>query len=301
MPELPSSVTLGTGAGGLDVVRIGGPDATAEVYLHGAHVTAWAPTGGPGVLWMSDASRFTPGSPIRGGVPICFPWFGAHATDASAPPHGFARSRVWELLGADETPGAVAVSLVLRDDETSRRSPWPHPFEAVYTVTVGRTLTLTLEVTNRDEVEVSFEEALHTYLAVDDVRHTEVTGLEGVPFVDRLAGPAEAEASPVRFTAETDRIYLGTRAPVTVRGTASGRDVTISKNGSDATVVWNPWAQKAQAMADFGDAEWTGMVCVETCNVRDAAVHLGPGQSHTMEAVLSVAPSPARPQAVSAR
>ena len=289
MTDLPSCVTVGPGAGGLDVVRVTGPQATALIYLQGAHVTSWAPAGHD-VLWMSRASTFRAGSPIRGGIPICFPWFGARPADPTAPAHGFARLRTWELVAADEVDEAVVVTLRLRDDESTRTSAWPHPFEALYTVTVGSTLRVSLEVTSAAVADVTFEEAFHTYLAVEDVRGAEVTGLEGVPFVDRLAGPVAAENQSVRFAAETDRIYGGTRAPVTVHQHGSGRSVTISKEGSDATVVWNPWIAKAQAMQDFGDDEWTGMVCVETCNVRDTRVHLGPGGSHTMAAVLTVSP-----------
>ena len=289
MTDLPDCVTVGTGAGGLDVIRVAGPQATAELYLQGAQVTSWAPAGQE-VLWMSRASTYRAGSPIRGGIPICFPWFGAHPIDTAAPAHGFARLRAWELVAADEVDGAVVVTLRLRDDEATRTSAWPHPFEALYTVTIGATLRVSLEVTSSAATDVTFEEAFHTYLALRDIRHTELTGLEAVPFVDRLTGPAAAENRAVRFTAETDRIYGDTRTPVTVHEQGSGRSVIVSKEGSDATVVWNPWIAKAQGMQDFGDDEWTGMVCVETCNVRDTRVHLGPGGSHTMAAVLTVSP-----------
>lgn len=288
MRDVPPSVQVGTGIGGLDVVRVSGPAATAEIYLHGAHVTAWAPVGEGPVLWMSGSSRFTADSAIRGGIPICFPWFGAHASDASAPAHGFARLRVWELMGAQESADDVVVTLRLTDDQATRRSAWPHPFEAVYTVVVGRHLTATLQVTNRADVAITFEEALHTYLAVDDIRATGITGLQGSPFTDRLMGPAQGEPGPIRFTGETDRIYLGTQGPVVVRQDGSARAVTVSKEGSDATVVWNPWATKALAMSDFGDDEWPRMVCVEACNVRESGVRLPPGGTHTMTTVLAV-------------
>lgn len=288
MRDLPSSVQVVAGRGGLDVVRVTSAAATAEIYLHGAQVTAWAPTGAAPVLWTSRSSRFTAATAIRGGIPICFPWFGAHASVASAPAHGFARLKEWGLVGAHEAADDIVVTLGLADDEETRRSPWPHPFEAVCTVTVGSRLQVALAVTNRDVVGFSFEEALHTYLAVDEVRDVDVTGLEGVAFVDRLQGPAAGEPHPIRFTHETDRIYLGTGAPVVVREAGSGRSVTVAKDGSDATVVWNPWSAKARAMTDFGDDEWRHMVCVETCNIRDAAVHLAPGETRTMTTVLEV-------------
>lgn len=294
MPEpssLPPSVRIVPGGGGLPVARVRGRAGVAEVYLQGAHVTAWAPTGGRSALWMSSLSRYAPGTALRGGVPICFPWFGPHASDPTAPAHGFARRVDWQLAAAHEEGDDVVLAFRLTDTEATRSSAWPHRFEAVYTVTVGSRLTLSLQVTNRDSVPVLFEEALHTYLSVQDIRATTVSGLHDAPFIDRVAGGTALarEAGPVRFAAETDRMYLGTRTATTVTDGAAGRSVAIEKQGSSSTVVWNPWAAKAGAMADFGDDEWTGMVCVETCNVRADAVRLAPGESHTMTAVLEVA------------
>jgi glucose-6-phosphate 1-epimerase len=280
--ELPSSVELGHGPGGLAVARVFAPTGTAEVYLRGAHVSAWTPAGGTPVIWMSEQSEYASGVPLRGGVPICFPWFAAHPTDADAPSHGFARLADWQLVEAREAADDVVLVFTLSDSDATRASAWPHRFEARYTVTVGAELSLSLTVTNRDTETVTFEEALHTYLAVADIRQTAVAGLEGVPFTDRLAGPRPAEAEPVRFGAETDRIYSGTEATTTVADASTGRVITITKRGSASTVVWNPWIDKAAAMGDFGDDEYTGMVCVETCNIRADAINLEPGASHEM-------------------
>lgn len=288
LPELPSSVELGMGPGGLAVARVFAPGGSAEIYLRGAHLSSWTPTGGSPVIWMSEQSEYAPGVPLRGGVPICFPWFAAHPTDATAPSHGFARLADWQLAEVREAGEDVVLVFLLTDTEATRASAWPHRFEARYTVTVGAELSLSLQVTNRGSAKVGFEEALHTYLAVADIRQTEVSGLEGAPFTDRLTGPLPAESSPVRFDAETDRIYLNTPATTTVTDAATGRVITVAKDGSASTVVWNPWIDKAAAMADFGDTEYTGMVCVETCNIRDNTITLAPGESHDMSVRYSV-------------
>ncbi|MCU1447692.1 D-hexose-6-phosphate mutarotase [Cryobacterium sp.] len=287
--ELPSSVELGMGEGGLSVARVAGPGGTAEVYLRGAHVSSWAPAGSTPVIWMSEQSEYAPGIPLRGGVPICFPWFAGHPTDATAPSHGFARLADWQLVAAREVGADVELDLRLTDSEATRASAWPHRFEARYTITVGAELALSLTVTNRDAEPVTFEEALHTYLAVADIRQTEVGGLEGALFTDRLSGPQPAESEPVRFSGETDRIYQASTADTTVTDAATGRVFSINKQGSASTVVWNPWIEKAAAMADFGDDEYTGMVCVETCNIRDDAITLAPGASHEMSVRYTVA------------
>jgi D-hexose-6-phosphate mutarotase len=245
------------------------------------------------VLWVSSASRFTPDAAIRGGVPICFPWFGAQVGHPESPSHGFARLSPWSLVAAEDDGQDVTVSLRLTDEDATGASAWPHRFEAVYTVVVGSRLSLALQVTNLSDETVSFEEALHTYFDVRDIRAAEVSGLEGTAFYDRLSGPGPVpgEPDPVRFGSETDRIYLGTRASTMVRDADAGRCVAISKDGSDATVVWNPWVDKAKAMDDFGDDEWKRMVCVEVGNIREATIHLAPGGSHTMMTTFEVSPT----------
>ena len=287
---LPTSVRREGGRAGLPVLLVDGPAARAEIYLHGATVTDWTPAGHDPVLWVSSQSRFTHDGAIRGGIPICFPWFGAQAGNPQSPSHGFARLSKWSLLEAQDDGEDVTVRLRLTEEDATGAGAWPHRFEAVYTVVVGSRLSLALQVTNRGDEAVVFEEALHTYFEVGDIRATEVTGLEGTAFYDRLGGPAPVpgEPDPVRFGSETDRIYIPTTASTTIRDGAAGRSVLIRKEGSEATVVWNPWVEKARAMADFGDDEWKRMLCVEACNIRGASVRLEPGAVHTMVATFEV-------------
>lgn len=294
MSPLPASLQPGTGHGGLARVRVETPHASAEVYLQGAHVTAWQPAGVSPVLWTSARSRFEAGAPIRGGVPICFPWFGPHPTDAHAPAHGWARTTAWELVGGEEDPGSgdVTLELALGDSAATRASAWPHRFAATYRVTVGRTLRLELEVTNRDEAPVTLTQALHTYLSVGDVRDVAVEGLSGAAYVDKAPAPgapteARQDERPLRVAAETDRV-LASEAAVRVVDPRLARTLTVTKEGSGSTVVWNPWVDKSRAMADFGDDEWPGMLCVEAGNVGPAAVTLAPGATHRLATALSV-------------
>lgn len=290
---LPSSVRLEPGEGGLPRLTVANPQARAGIYLHGAHVTAWQPEGHAPVLWMSEKSAWETGRPIRGGVPICFPWFGPHATDTSAPGHGHARLADWTLVDArDDAQGATRLAFQL----TQPAPPWPlwpFAFEATYGVTVGATLGLALEIRNAGAEAFSFEEALHSYFGVQDVRDVGVSGLEGVDYLDKVGGAARKHQGPdpVRFTGETDRVYLGTHGTCTIHDPGRHRRIVIRKTGSDATVVWNPWVAKARAMADFGDLEWPGMVCVETGNVNAHAVTLAPGARHTMTATIEVVSS----------
>jgi D-hexose-6-phosphate mutarotase len=289
--DLPASLTLAKGKGDLPCLRVSSErHGTAEVYLHGAHLAAWQPRGRAPVIFLSRESAFDAARPIRGGVPICFPWFGPHATDKQAPMHGFARIQPWTLTGADDTGEAVSLTFTLGASERTQGSAWPHPFQATYRVWMGPSLQLSLAVRNPGPAPVTFEEALHTYYAVKDVREVSISGLENTEYLDktdRFARKAQGP-SPVRITGETDRIYLATRATCTIDDPGMGRRITVAKQGSDSTVVWNPWIERAKAIADIGDDEWTAFVCVETCNVGDAAVTLAAGAEHTITATITI-------------
>lgn len=286
---IPGVVAIESGQNDLPRVAVSTSTAEAHVYLHGAHVAHYRRVGRPPLLFMSKKSWFEAGKPIRGGVPIVFPWFGPAKDNPQFPAHGFGRLREWTLRDVrQDASGDVIISLSLGPDDATR-ALWPHAFELVYSVTVGPALSLSLEVRNTDSSPFTFEEALHTYLAVGDVREVTVAGLAGRACIDKMhPGVRQTQsAEPFRITAETDRIYVATPDAVTVTdpGMPGGaRAITVAKAGSLTTVVWNPWVAKSKAMPDFGDDEWPGMICVETANVGEHAVTLGPGERHVMSA-----------------
>jgi glucose-6-phosphate 1-epimerase len=284
---LPAAVHVHDGT--MSRITVESAHATAEVYFQGAHVTAWHPaTSRDPVLWMSRSSLFEPGRPIRGGVPICFPWFGPHPADPSASAHGFARVRDWKLVDAQEASGDVTLVLELAGEALSPH--WAYRFRARHRITIGSVLRLELDVYNDDADAFTFEEALHSYIAVRDIHETTVTGLEGTEYLDKVGALTRRREGrdPLRFSGETDRVYLETQTDCVIHDAAGQRRISIGKAGSDATVVWNPWIAKARAMPDFGDDEWPGMVCVETGNVGASARTLAPGESQTMTASVEV-------------
>ena len=290
--DLPAGVTLDEGRGQLPRLMVATNRCTAELYLHGAHLCRWQPRSqAHPVLWMSQASRFEPGAPIRGGVPICFPWFGPKAGDGAAPAHGVARISRWMLQRVTVEPdGASVVALALSSDARTR-AVTPDEFALTFQVRLGGSLSMALTVENLGRAPMTFEEALHTYLAVSDVRKVDVDGLTCATFIDKtdaMARKTQADAA-VTIAAETDRLYVNTPATVTLSDPGFARRIRIAKTGSLATVVWNPWIAKSRAMPDFGDDEWPGMICLETANAADNAVTLPPGGRHTMAAVIDVA------------
>lgn len=287
-------IEIREGQGGLPSIVVTAPAADAEIYLHGAHVAHYQARGQQPLLFMSAASQFQPGKAIRGGVPVIFPWFGPSKTDPKAPAHGFARVLPWTLRETKRNDdGSATISLSLAADQVTQRQ-WPHSFELLYRVSVGPALEMTLEVRNTDAAPLTFEEALHTYLTVGDVRQVTIEGLAGRTYADKTLDMARKTqgSQPLRITRETDSHYLGTRDTVIVTDPVLNRRITVAKEGSEVTVVWNPWVEKAKAMSDFGDDEWPRMLCIETANAHDFPVTLTPGARHVMRARIHATGNP---------
>jgi len=284
-------VTFDPGKGYLTRIVVTAQGAVAHIYTLGAHVTHWQLEGHKPVLWLSGNSWFEPGKPIRGGVPVCLPWFNVKPDQPDAPRHGLARTMNWQVVSTRlNDDGSADVALELQSGDNIA-AVWPHPFTFRHQITVGRNLTMSLTVRNPGYQPFAFTEALHSYFNVADVRKATVTGLECAPYANTVGGQARkapGDSHPIAFADETDRIYTGTSATCVLHDPGLDRQITIDKSGSDSTVVWNPWIAKASAMEDFGDDEWPGMLCIETANVADDAVTLAPGTSHTMIAAIRV-------------
>ena len=271
---------------GLPVAHITTTQATAQVALQGAQLLAWQPTGQQPVIWVSKAAVFEPGKPVRGGVPVCWPWFGALAGQSA---HGFVRTRMWQVRGsALNAAGQVVLRLGLSDD-ASTRAVWDHAFDLELVVTVGPTLTLDLITRNTGETPLTLSEALHTYFCVGDINATRVQGLDGCSYSDKVqAGMQCLQQGDVVFSGETDRVYFNTTSDSLIKDTAWQREIRVSKQGSDATVVWNPWAEREKSFADMASGEFNDMLCVETANAGPHQITLAPGAQHTLSACLSV-------------
>jgi glucose-6-phosphate 1-epimerase len=290
--SIPGIAEVVSGNGGLPKVCVNAPSASAEIYLHGAQVTSWQPKDADEVIFLSAHSHWQDGRAIRGGIPICFPWFRAKADDPQAPAHGFVRTREWRLdsVTTREVDDAVIVTCSTESDALTRRW-WPHEFRLVHRVTIGRTLGLELTVTNTGAALLSFEEALHTYFRVGEARNVRVRGLDQVTYLDNTDGNREkTQSGDVFFAGATDDAYLKVHDAVELVDPDLHRTLRTDKENSATTVVWNPWQQGAASLADLGDDEWRTMACVEASNILGSAVSLAPGQQHAMRATLSIVP-----------
>jgi glucose-6-phosphate 1-epimerase len=281
-------VRMNAGNGGLTRVSVTSPAATAEIYLHGAHLTSWFPAGSEEVIFLSRQSQFAAGHAIRGGIPVCFPWFRNKVDDPKAPSHGFARTKEWQLDSTGTLGEAVIVSLSTSSDEATR-AWWPHDFRLVHRLTIGAKLTQELVMINTGATALRFEEALHTYYRVGGAEAVRITGLDGVAYLDNMDDNREKrQAGDIVFTAQTDRAYVDTTHAVEIMDPIFRRRIRLEKQASRTTVVWNPWSTGAQPLKDLGDDEWRSMACVEASNIRAFAVDLAPGEQHSMKTVIQV-------------
>lgn len=279
------------GMGKLPRIAITTPAAEAAIYLHGAHVAHYKPAGQRGVLFLSAASQYRTGKPIRGGIPICFPWFAAREGQPDAPMHGVVRLSEWSVESIQRTGEGASVILQFKSNTATKMS-FDGDFELRYQVLIGPTLDLTLEVRNTGSREFTFEEALHTYFAVADSRKITIEGLQGIDYISKSENMQRKTQTDrlITIDREVDRVYQNTQAPCRLEDPGFGRSIIVEKENSSTTVVWNPWIDKSQAMSDFGDQEWTEMVCIETANTAENAVRLAAGQTHRLRAVIHSTP-----------
>jgi D-hexose-6-phosphate mutarotase len=284
----PGRVTFLDGRGELPMVEIATAMSTAEIYLQGAHVTHFKKKDEPPLLFLSQCSRFSEGQAIRGGIPVIFPWFGAREGMGQ---HGFARVKAWDLKEfVPASDGSVSVRLCLPEYPEAATLP---PLSLDYVVTVSDTLTLELITTNRSDSEtLEFENCLHTYFSVSDIAEVSIQGLKGVTYLDKVQNFAQKTetADAIRISSEVDRIYLDTTAAVEICDPRAGRKIRVEKQGSNSTVVWNPWIAKSQQLPDFGGEEYQQMVCVESGNVASNSIKLPPGETSALKVKLSSEP-----------
>lgn len=270
----------------LPVAEITTGDAMARVAVQGGQVLEWQPRGAKPVIWVSKAAVHEAGKGVRGGVPVCWPWFGAKD---GKPAHGFVRTRMWEVRETREDhAGSIVLTLGIRDDEATR-ALWPHRFDLELVVTVGATLRIELVTHNTGNEAFDITQALHTYFHVGDIHRTRVDGLAGVEYLDKVQGFASiTQQGAVTFSGETDRVYLDTDADCVIDDPALQRRIRVAKSGSRTSVVWNPWIEKEKGFSDMAAGEYAEMLCVETANAADDIVSVPAGGEARLLAVVAI-------------
>jgi glucose-6-phosphate 1-epimerase len=279
-----------SGQGGLPVAIITNEFGKASVSIYGAHVLSYRPKGQEEVLWMSSLSTFEEGNPIRGGIPVCFPWFGPHASDSKKPQHGFARLQMWKVAETIDLPeGETQLSLTLRQNPKIK-TLWPYSFQADMIITVGAWLKVTFRCTNTGKEQFSYSGALHSYFAVSDIANVKIKGLGGSCYYDGLGAtvPSTQEEGSLVIRKEENRRYINTTSDCIIEDSGLSRKIRVGKTGSRVTVVWNPGAEMAKKIADMPDDGYKTMVCVEAVNAYDDIVTVQPKGSCTLATNIAV-------------
>ena len=270
---------------GFVMANVSNSHANATIAMQGAHLMSFQPTGEEPLIWLSPEAKLAEGKSIRGGVPVCWPWFGPHQSDKKLPAHGFARTVPWRLNQVQALPnGETRLEFEIIQTQATR-TQWPHPCAVRNIITVGKTLKHELVTTNHGSEPMEIGEALHTYFQVGDLRKVTVNGLQGCDYLDKVNDfQRTSQTGPINFRSEMDRIYLNTPAQCEIRDPAMKRRIVIRSSGSHSTVVWTPWKEKGAQMGDLGPEGYLNMVCVETANAAEDTVMIGAGGQHRMVA-----------------
>jgi glucose-6-phosphate 1-epimerase len=265
----------------------------ADICLYGAHVTSFRPRNSMDLLWMSTESSFEVGKPIRGGIPVCFPWFGPHKTDSDKPQHGFARLMYWDVVSTStNAAGESIVKLQLcSSDET--KAYWPHDFCAEMTFVVGKKLTVTLKVSNTSDQPFDYTCALHSYYSLSAIESVSIEGLKGLTYYNQNTGENGLQEEEIlEINEPLTRHYLNTETPVIIADSAFRRRIKVDKAGSKVTTVWNPGAETCANIGDLPDDGYETFVCVEATNAFDYPVHLNAGESFETSTVIGIDDTP---------
>ena len=282
---ISAGVTQYEDENGLQFLSVENSHTTATIALQGAHVMHWQPKSATQpVLWLSSNARYTEGRSIRGGIPICWPWFGAHPTDSSYCPHGFARVIPWKVLQTSILAnGATRLLLEMTHTEVTKKQ-LSYDYRFVLAITIGETLRLEMMTTNLASHPFMIGEAFHTYFNISDIDHIQITGLENLVFSDKVAGyERNVQHGPIKFDGEFDRVYLNSRRDCVIHDAGYEHKIRVTKSCSHTTIIWTPWGEKASQMGDMGTVnEWRQMICLESANAMENSVTIYPNETHTM-------------------
>lgn len=267
---------------GLTKIIINNDVCEAEIYLHGGHLTHYRVHSEEALIFDAKSSQVTPPKSVHAGIPICWPWFGAHPTDSSKPQHGFARDKVWQLKSTKAVSATETEVILTLSDDKETHTLFPYAFKLELTFTIAKHLTISLKTINIDTKPFSVTQALHTYFLISDIQNIQILGIVNTPFIDYTDERKEKrEKSPLTIDQEVNRVYVPTKATCTIIDGALKRKVVIEKSGSNSTTIWNPWRESD--IHDLPEDKYRKFICVETTNALEDKRTLQPDESHTIE------------------
>ena len=281
-------VHFGEGINSMPKVELTFDTAILELYLQGAHITRYQPAAGIEVLWMSDSALYQPGKALRGGIPLCWPWFGAHADNPDLPQHGYARTSQFQVSSTKADHQATSIILTL----DAAQAPWPeweNRAALEFEIRLSDSLWMEMRSCNLSASPLILSNALHSYFAISQRQQVAIPAVTGLTYLDKLQDylPRQ-QASEITLKSEVDRVYQAPPATIDLLDQGHGINTSIESWGNSNLVIWNPGEQKARQMKDFDDHGFEKMICIEPANALAQCITLLPGEHHRLGQTIRV-------------
>ncbi|MBS4052084.1 MAG: D-hexose-6-phosphate mutarotase [Methylomonas sp.] len=280
------------GQGGMPMIKIGNASATALISLYGGQVLSFRPVAQTeDVLFLSSQSAYAEGKAIRGGIPVCWPWFGPDPKGLQRPNHGFVRNHFWQLAKT-EAVGDTETKVSLRFTESFKReNTWRQPFMLLLDISIGPSLQLQLTTYNTGDQPFSITQAFHSYFRVGDIKRVKILGLEDCDYFDKLEqGTQKIQKGVVSVTQEVDRVYVEAYKNLVIADPVLQRRIHINSPNTSTAVVWNPWLKTSKKMPDLAATDYRRFICVEAGNVAFDLIKVQPGSRFSLQANYSLLP-----------
>jgi glucose-6-phosphate 1-epimerase len=287
---IPDHLKFMEGKGGFPFIVISNRSAKALISMYAGQILSFQPNDEhEDLLFLSQKSYYDEGKAIRGGIPVCWPWFGAASSDPQRPNHGFVRNSLWTVLGAEAvTYLETKVKLGVMESSKSE-ALWQQAFALELEISVGKSLNLELTTRNTGNDVFSITQAFHSYFQVGNIKQVKVLGLENSQYFDKLdKGVQKTQIGAVTVSEEVDRIYTDVKKELIIDDLAFDRRILISSTGNNTAVVWNPWMETTAKMADLEDDDYQRFICVEAGNVATDVVQIPPGGKYSLQTNIQI-------------
>jgi len=266
------------GYGGLPFIEINNKSATALISIYAAQVLSYQPIEAEeDLLFLSEQSCYEPGKAIRGGIPICWPWFGPDTQDVEGLSHGFVRNDYWAVVDVSALSAFETKVTLNFTPSNLRDTPWPYKYALELEISIGNELGLELLTRNLGDQVFTITQAFHSYFKVGNICQVNILGLEGSEYLDKCDEDSQKyQTELLTINTEVDRIYNGFENTLIIEDAALKRRIEIRSSSHKSTVVWNPWLIRSKELEDLAAEDYQSFLCLETGNIGSNHIELLP-------------------------
>jgi glucose-6-phosphate 1-epimerase len=281
---ITNQLEIRAGQGGFPLIRISNRSANALISIYGAQVLSFQPLDqAEDLLFLSEQSDYKENKAIRGGIPVCWPWFGPDPKGLQRPNHGFVRNNMWRLVKTEAVSDSETKVSLLFDEGLKQENTWRQEFKLLLEVTVGTSLRLKLTTFNTGDKPFSITQAFHCYFRIGQIQEVTVEGLQGCDYFDKLEqGTQKTQSDILSVSQEVDNVYTQVTKDLTIVDPVLKRRILISAPNTSTAVVWNPWSKTSQAMSDLADTDYLQFICVEAGNIAFDLIQIQSGSQYSL-------------------